>query len=235
MISMDRVRKVHEMLRIRPRTKQEFLEVLEISDSTFQRMTAFMRDRLNAPLEYFPREHCYRYTDSSFEIPGLWFTEEECDALVVMDALLDQQGMSSIVPTLGRLRERLHALQGPERLDFQETQKRIRHYRTGQRGTSSASLSVVATATLRRKRLRFDYAARYNNTETAEREVSPLRLSHYRNNWYLIAWCHLRDALRCFSVENMKEAVVLPASALEIGSDELDRRAWRRWRSSNRR
>jgi predicted DNA-binding transcriptional regulator YafY len=34
-----------------------------------------------------------------------------------------------------------------------------------------------------------------------EREVSPQRLVHYRDNWYLDAWCHLREDVRSFSID----------------------------------
>ena len=41
---------------------------------------------------------------------------------------------------------------------------------------------------------------------TSQREISPQRLTHYRDNWYLDAWCHLRDELRSFAVDAIKQS-----------------------------
>jgi predicted DNA-binding transcriptional regulator YafY len=41
---------------------------------------------------------------------------------------------------------------------------------------------------LRRQRLVIRYHARTTD-EGSERELSPQRLIHYRDNWYLDAWC----------------------------------------------
>ena len=55
----------------------------------------------------------------------------------------------------------------------------------------------MGSALLRRKRLLISYFSR-GTRRAAEREVSPQRLVHYRENWYLDAWCHLRKGLRNF-------------------------------------
>lgn len=48
---------------------------------------------------------------------------------------------------------------------------------------------IVAGAVLQRKRLTIQYYNR-DRSQTSEREISPQRLTHYRDNWYLDAWCH---------------------------------------------
>ncbi len=79
----------------------------------------------------------------------------------------------------------------------------------------------MADAVLRRKRIAIRYFGRGSNTET-RREISPQRLIHYRDNWYLDAWCHQRNALRSFAVENIKSAQLLEQLATELADGELD-------------
>jgi proteasome accessory factor C len=43
----------------------------------------------------------------------------------------------------------------------------------------------------------------------SRRELSPQRLVCYRNNWYLDAWCHLRQGLRTFWVPSIKSIEAL--------------------------
>ena len=71
---------------------------------------------------------------------------------------------------------------------------------------------IVAAATLKRRRLRIAYAAR-STAEATERSVSPQRLVHYRDNWYLDAWCHLRDGLRKFAVDAIASPAMLDENA----------------------
>ena len=81
--------------------------------------------------------------------------------------------------------------------------------------------TVVASAVLERRQLSFDYLARSTNQPT-HRTVSPQRLTHYRDNWYLDAWDHERDALRSFSVDRISAARVLDAIARDVPDSELD-------------
>jgi hypothetical protein len=53
-------------------------------------------------------------------------------------------------------------------------------------------------------------------------KVSPQRLVHYRDNWYLDAWCHLRGGLRSFAVDAILAATVLPAKADDVPEATMD-------------
>jgi predicted DNA-binding transcriptional regulator YafY len=79
----------------------------------------------------------------------------------------------------------------------------------------------VATALAQRKRLHIAYTARGNGHAT-EREVSPLRLVHYRDNWYLDAWCHLRDDVRSFSIDAISRLELLDEKAKEVTAKAID-------------
>ena len=80
---------------------------------------------------------------------------------------------------------------------------------------------AVGSALLRRQRLQIEYHGRGRNVVQA-REVSPQRLIHYRDNWYLDAWCHLRNALRSFAVDAIGTARVLERAAIDVADTELD-------------
>src|SRR5690606_3125412 len=74
---------------------------------------------------------------------------------------------------------------------------------------------------LRRKRLMMRYFAR-GNGEESEREISPQRLVHYRENWYLDAWCHLRNDLRSFAVDSIRSVELIERPARNISDAKLD-------------
>ncbi len=64
-----------------------------------------------------------------------------------------------------------------------EVRNRIRVISFGARRHEPKHFQVVASAVLGRERLKLAYWNR-SKDEVTEREVSPQRLVHYRNNWY---------------------------------------------------
>jgi predicted DNA-binding transcriptional regulator YafY len=83
------------------------------------------------------------------------------------------------------------------------------------------NFALVASATLKRRRLKIRHYNRMEDRET-ERAISPQRLVHYRDNWYVDAWCHLRNDLRSFAVDAIRDAVLRDGRAKEIPAAELD-------------
>ena len=81
---------------------------------------------------------------------------------------------------------------------------------------------IVAGAVLQRQRLRIDYYNRERD-ETSRREISPQRLAHYRDNWYLDAWCHQRKGLRIFAVECIREVEPLNKPTRAVADSTLNR------------
>ncbi|NJD19799.1 MAG: WYL domain-containing protein [Gemmatimonadetes bacterium] len=80
---------------------------------------------------------------------------------------------------------------------------------------------LAATATLKRERLRVTFWSRHSN-QTTERTVSPQRLVFYRGNWYLDAWCHLREGIRSFALDGIRAAKLLGEKAKSVSEADLD-------------
>ena len=76
----------------------EFMEAFEISRRQAARDIEFMRDFFRAPIRYSARDRAYFYDDASFELPGLWTTEEELVALMItkrLAAVIPDEGTRS--------------------------------------------------------------------------------------------------------------------------------------------
>jgi predicted DNA-binding transcriptional regulator YafY len=97
----------------------------------------------------------------------------------------------------------------------------IRVLHSATRRSSSAWFEVIARATVRRRRLDIRYYTRSRDS-LGERRVSPQRLLHYRENWYLLAWCHKVDALRLFALDAIRAAELCPQTARKVGQRRLD-------------
>jgi predicted DNA-binding transcriptional regulator YafY len=183
-----------------------------------------MKLYFSAPLEYDRERNGYYYDTQdgqTFELPGVWFNAAELHALLTTQQLLEQLQPGLLDSQIKPLKAHLEKLLAAGQQDSGEIARRVRILRMAGRSTSSAHFQTVAGALLQRQRLHIRYHDRSNNKET-QREVSPQRLTHYRDNWYLDAWCHERNGLRSFAVDRLREAKALEKKTKDIAEKELD-------------
>jgi len=224
----DRFYRIQALLKHRKLVRtQEFLDELEVSRATFKRDLEYLRDRMRAPIVYDREEEAYKFDSGVadrelWELPGLWFSAAELQALLTMDRLLGNLEPGVLSEIVGPLRKRLRELLESGHHSADDIARRIRIVAIGSRQVEPAHFRALSTALLSRRRLRIRHLRRQTG-EVLEREISPQRLVHYRDNWYLDAWCHKRQALRTFGVDAIESAIVSEKPAKEVADEILDR------------
>ncbi len=226
MDKFDRIYAAHTLLSQRRSavSRSELVERLGCSEPTVYRIIHLLRSRLGAPIEFDRSAQGYRYRrdadGSRFELPGLWFSAEELQALIVFDNLFERLEPGLLGEHLAPLTRRVKELLEHKRLGLGEAARRIRVL--GMRARPAGEwFGLLAGATLERRQVRISYHGREKD-EVTERAVSPQRLVHYRDNWYLDAWCHRAKGLRSFSVDRVKRATELVEPAKAISDARLD-------------
>jgi proteasome accessory factor C len=226
MDKFDRIFQLHAILASRktPIALEDLTARLECSKSTLYRAIGVLKDRLHAPVEFDAEVGGFRYATekgaSAFELPGLWFTPAELQALAVMQRLLKDLGGGLLTEHLGPLSKRLDELTRHRRLNLGEAASRLRFPAIAARPAGPA-FQTVASATLQRKKLWIEYHAR-SSDERSERTVSPQRITHYRESWYLDLWDEGKAALRSFAIDRILKAVPLDQKAIDVPEAELD-------------
>lgn len=206
----------------------ELMAALEVSRATLKRDLEYMRNRLNAPIVWDRDAGGYRFdtphaeAGGQYELPGLWFNSGEVHALLTMQHLLTDLDPGGILtPHIQPLIARLNGLLGTADNTAEEIRRRVLIVGLGKRELKLAHFEKVGAALLRRKRLAITYFAR-GSGETTEREVSPQRLVYYRENWYLDAWCHLRNDIRNFALDSIQHADLIERKAREVSHRSMD-------------
>lgn len=225
---MDRYERITALHRILkgaryPVTVPRLQEELGCSRATVYRDLAFLRDALMAPV-VGDGEAGFRYDQKEaerFELPGLWLSSEELHALLASQQLLARTGGGVLSSALAPFQQRVEALLAEQAGGKRWPVERVRVIPHRTRRLDEHAFRAVASAVLERKQLAFDYRARSTDEKT-RRTVSPQRVTHYRDNWYLDAWDHDREALRSFSVDRIAGARVLDAVARDIDEAQLD-------------
>jgi predicted DNA-binding transcriptional regulator YafY len=223
----ERFYKIDQLLNSRRAVPMDMLmEQLGTSKATVKRDLEYMRDRLNAPILWDRSLGGYCFDQSmpntsKYNLPGLWFNSQEIFALLTMHQLLSNLGNGLLTPHIKPLLSRLNGLMGSQDDSADEILKRIRILRMAARTERPEHFEAVASATIKRKRVQLSYRARYSDEDTV-REVSPQRLVHYRGNWYLDGWCHLRNGLRSFSMDRISKAELLTQKAKPVAEKTLN-------------
>lgn len=227
---MDRTERFYRIDRMlasgKPVRMGQFLDALEVSRATFKRDIEYLRDRFNAPIEWNRETGGYAYRARTgaapFQLPGLWFSPSEIEALLTMHAMLDDLQPGLLGAQVAPLRSRLEVLIEKGDVEASEVRKRVKMLPQAARAMPTGVFETVAAGTLKRKRVGIRYGAR-STGETTERTISPQRLVHYRDNWYVDAWCHLRDGLRKFAIDAIAEAKLTDERAKPVDLREVER------------
>ena len=222
----ERFYKIDQMLAARGVVPvDDFLHELNISLATFKRDLEYLRDRLNAPISWDRDAGGYRYESKdqrgpTFALPGIWFNASEAHALLLIQKLLKDIHPGLLSQHIEPLQARLKALLGSADHSAEEVEKRFRMLHATQRVMPLKHFEAIASATLGRKRIKILHYNRERD-EMLERLISPQQIVFYRDNWYVDAWCHLRQGIRSFSVDAISGAEPTDDAAKELSKKEL--------------
>lgn len=226
-VSIERITKIIRFIRQRGSASMSFLkEELEVSEATLKRDFAFLQDRLGCPLEWDRTKRGWVIRDElaaggRFELPGVWFDSSEVVALLTMLHLVEGVQPGLLEDHVAPLKLRLRSMLAEGTMSTRPIENKIRLIHFAPRKVEPKHFQQVASGLLEGKRLHLEYWNR-DRKESTKRIISPQQLVHYRENWFLDAWCHSRNALRSFSLDAIQSVSVLDESSIEISSKEME-------------
>lgn len=226
MDGFDRIYDLHRILKSRkqPLPLSDILREMECSRATFNRVKRHMTDFLGAPIEYSRERGGYFYNEGpqqGYELPGLWLNEGELQALLLIQGLLEELGVGLVSEAVYPLQQRFQKLLRRNAINPSRVQDSVRLLGVASRNVDAKIFMGVAEATLRQQVLFLKYRSLGSGMDS-ERTVSPQRIIHYRHNWYLDAWCHLRERLRTFALTGIAHLQAGTEKYHAMASAELD-------------
>jgi proteasome accessory factor B len=203
------------MLRIHEELRRDALvnctklvKTLEVCRKTVVRDIAFMRDRLDLPIEYDPGIQAYRYMQPVNAFPTVQVTEGELLAMLVARRALEQYRGTPFHRQLEIAFDKL-AAGLRDRISFSPADE-LRAVSFKNIGFGKADLAVfnsLSGAVLHQFEVDFDYR-KPGEKKSSLRRVQPYHLAHRENLWYLIGYDVERHALRTFAVPRISNVLV---------------------------
>jgi proteasome accessory factor C len=225
MNKFDRIFDLCKILKGRrtPISVEALADRLECSVPTAKRAIGKLRDELGAPIETV-RGRGYLLRDDTlegpFELPGLWFNDSELYALLMTNQFLGQVEPGLFKKDIEPLKKRIVDMLGHRHAGGTELIERVRMAANASRPIDRQRFRQCCTSLSERTQMDIHYHARSSDQQTT-RTISPQRLTHYRDNWYLDAWCHQRKGLRRFALDRIESIEIRKDPAREIDAREL--------------
>ena len=196
---MERMLRIHQAIQSGKHPNAVSLaHELEVSSKSIHRDLDFMRDRLELPLEFSPAHNGYYYTEEVSAFPTLQITEGELFALLVAEKALQQyRGTTFERPLLSAFRKMAAALPDTISLNLADWEQTISFRTSAEPILNLENFDTLAKATAQRRQLQLTYR-KPGRRETELRLVDPYHLANINGEWFLFAWCHLRQDIRTF-------------------------------------
>lgn len=206
---LERMLRIHEILRRNTLVNCSRLrKELEVCRKTVLRDIAFMRDRLDLPIEFDPAIQSYRYTQPVNAFPTVQVTEGELVALLVARRALEQYRGTPFHRQLEIAFEKL-AAGLKDRISFSPADElsAVSFKNVGLGRTDLAVFNALSGAVLRQEEVSFRYR-KPGDTDKSTRSVQPYHLAHRENLWYLVGFDLERRALRTFALPRIESVAV---------------------------
>ncbi|HOP21335.1 MAG TPA: YafY family protein [Gammaproteobacteria bacterium] len=216
----DKIYLLDQMLKAAkyPISKEYIAERLECSIATVYRTIGDLRDGYGAPIETDANNGGFYYHgDDSFELPGLRLQSDEIEALLMASHLLEDIQKGLLKEPLLRLLNNISNLLKEHGI---KDKRNIQIIYALFRKADPEIFSQVFQGLQNGKKLQIEYLAR-STKETSQRSISPLKLTNYKNAWYLDSWCHLREAIRSFALEQIVSCKICDEPAIEVNQKLL--------------
>ena len=210
---LERMLRIHDELRRGALVNcTKLAKTLEVSRKTVVRDIAFMRDRLDLPIEFDAQIQAYRYTHPVNAFPTVHVTEGELLALLVAQRALEQYRGTPFHRQLeiafgklaGGLRDRISFSPADEL-------RAVSFKNIGLGKTDLAVFNTLSGAVLRQEEVAFDYR-KPGEPKKSQRRVQPYHLANRENSWYLVGFDLERQALRTFALPRIASATVTKAT-----------------------
>jgi predicted DNA-binding transcriptional regulator YafY len=179
----------------------------ETSIPTISRDIGFMRDMLDAPIEYDYQHKGYYYSEKTFRLPATFTSADEMMALGMAKTLLSLYRNTPIYDAARHLVESITApLMDPKHTEWYE--ERIVVPPVPSVSIAPEIWRTISDALRENRILTFEYRSTWYE-EYLSRQVHPWQLLFDNGSWYLYAYSEERSGPRMFSLSRMRKVALM--------------------------
>ncbi len=178
----------------------------EISRKTIIRDISYMRDMLDAPLEYDKHNHGWYYTESSFKLQHISLSESDLFAMCIAEKVLEQYEGTPIYNSLRSIFEKITSSLPPQATAIlPEFASGVSMISFPAVETDGETWKVIFDALKANHTLRIQYQ-KPTDKQPAWRTIDPYHAVNHHGFWYIMGKCHNSDTTKTFNLARIKKA-----------------------------
>jgi predicted DNA-binding transcriptional regulator YafY len=183
----------------------ELADRLEVDRRTVRRYITMLQD-LGIPIEGTRGLAGGYRLRPGFKLPPLMLTDDEALGILLSLIAARRQGITADPHTIeGALAKIERVLPDGLRRRLQAVQSSVAFLpASGNSQPPGEMVMLISLAVQQQRRVLLRY---HSYREETERGVDPYGLVLHWNHWYLVGWCHLRQAMRVFRLDRILDAV----------------------------
>lgn len=174
---------------------------IEVSPKTIARDIQYMRDMIQAPIEFDPRKNGYYYATPNYFFPAVQLSEKQILSLIIHKRFLTQYENTPYYEDIKTAIQQILSYI-PDREDVEQNADFVSFEPFPSSKIERQQFELIQQAILNEQRINIIYHALYSDERTI-RLVDPYLLHNHYANWYLIGYCHLRGDVRIFALNRI--------------------------------
>ncbi len=179
-------------------------EKIGVTRRTIRRDIDYLRDQLNAPIEFDGVRNGYYYTEPTFRLPFPQLTQGEMLALYLSERMMRQFRGTPFERDLRQAIAKLsELLPDGVSVGLEATADFLSVLPAVQAEYDLEMFSAVMRAVVGRRRLKMVYWTASRNLTTS-RLFDPYELSLVDDGWYAFGYCHRATEIRMFAVQRVR-------------------------------
>lgn len=192
------------------------------TQKTIRRDIEQLRNQRNAPwfisANLIHRDKSWQHP---IELQGYWFDKKEIESLFALNQIIQQLSSSGLKQQLEPFQRRINELLTKEISPHQNPlTSKVKIIEIAERPVAVNVFETAVQALAENKQIHIHFWNRHTNQHT-QRTLSPQQLIRYKDNWLIDAYCHLRKALRSFSLEAITQIQLRAETSVVIPPNEL--------------
>ena len=142
-----------------------------------------------------------------YRLPPVMFTPDEAMAFITAEKLMEKFTDNSLQSHFSSAMFKIKAVLRGDEKDLVENLEDHILIKDRKRDKTPPGniLDILLKGIAEKKVIRMTYKA-FGNEANSERLIEPIGIFHENENWYTIAWCHLRKEYRQFRIDRVVEA-----------------------------
>lgn len=180
----------------------------EVDSRTIQRDINYLKEWLDAPIEYDYKKRGYYYSQKNYRIPAITILEKDLFAIFIAEKVLQQYENTPIYSKLVSIFTKIEKYL-PDKVSINPSwiENKFSFFNEPASFIEPKIWETIFEALKDKNILSFLYKTPYH-TESVERAFNIYHVAAYKGDWYTVGYCHYNKEIRIYNISRIQQVKI---------------------------